>query len=482
MMEKREDEVRQILDNTSQSDLIDFVTKIALEDGSFYQQIRRQFGNLSDDEKLAETKGDISGIIATNTYRGFIDYNACIEICEELDKITREALNSQQTGHFNLAIQEVLLVIRGVVGILEKADDSSGATTETMDYAYDALKQLSQQATDKLTDKQKKALVQSAVRLFNLKRFDGWLDLRYTVLENMIPLLTFNSFKLVEKAMDKLLERQRNSENPDNVIYGSNTNFDYKQYRLDQTEELNAKLKAQILIGLGNFDDAKRVMAENIAFNAVRQVAVEFYMSQNDFKTAEELAVAGLSSKKTLNPSKKWLDDLEKIYQKTNAYQKLAKVYKDRLMLGGWLIDLKDYQKLKAVVQQHGNWHDTYPKLLQEFSQRLQPNSYAMILNFENETVKLMEVVERNPTFVFEYGGTLYSQYPDKVTSLYYDSQVRDRMGNTRKQYRKLGQTILRYAGYGNKKISQKWCQQLIDQYSNRPALVDEMQKASAQI
>lgn len=310
---------------------------------------------MSDNEKLGETKSNISGIISANTYRGFIDYNACIEICNELDKITREALETQQTGPFNLAIQEILLVIRGVVGILEKADDSSGATTETMDYAYDALKQLSQQAVDKLTDKQKKTLVQSAVRLFNLKRFDGWLDLRYTVMENMIPLLTSNSFKLVEKAMDKLLDRQRNSEDPDDVIFGSNPDFDYKQYRLDQTKELNAKLKAQILIGLGDFDCAKRVMAKNISFNAVRQVAVEFYMSQNDFKTAEELALAGLSSKKTLNPSKKWLDNLERIYQETNDYQKLAKVYKDRLMLGGWLINLEDYQKLKAVVQQHDN-------------------------------------------------------------------------------------------------------------------------------
>lgn len=93
-----------------------------------------------------------------------------------------------------------------------------------------------------------------------------------------------------------------------------------------------------------------------------------------------------------------------------------------------------------------------------------------------------MEVVEKNPTFIFEYGGTLYSQYPDKVTGLYFDSQVKDRMGNTRKQYRKLGQTILRYAGYGNKEIAQKWCQQLIDQYSNRPALVDEIKEASAKI
>lgn len=217
-MKKREDEVRQILANTKQSDLIDFVTKRALEDDSFYQQIRRRFGNLSDSEKLAAIKDDISGIIAENTYRGFIDYNACIEICDELNKITKEAMEIKPNDNFSLAIQEVLLVIRGVVGILGKADDSSGATTETMNYAFASLKQLSQQAADKLTDKQKTALVKLAIRLFNLKRFDGWLDLSYTILENMIPLLTASSFKAIEKAMDKLLERQKNTEEPDDII------------------------------------------------------------------------------------------------------------------------------------------------------------------------------------------------------------------------------------------------------------------------
>ncbi|RRG00526.1 MAG: hypothetical protein DUD34_15165 [Lactobacillus sp.] len=480
MTQKLKDEVKEILKNASKSDLNEFVAKLALEDNSVYQQLRRRFGRFSNGQRLSQLKADISDIIAENTWGGFINYHACMAICDELDKVTQEALDMILNGDINVAIQEVLLVIKSVMGFLDKADDSSGAVTGSLDFAFDTLKQLSQASANKLTNPEKRVLVNAAIQVFNLKRFDEWDMYRYEVLENVLPLITINTFKLVESATMKIPERYNKLDHFSDRLYG--TGFDSEKFHMTQLEEYNAKLKSKALIAFGEFKAAKQVMAKNIAFNSIRQIAIDFYSSQADFRTAEKLAVNGTLSSKGRQDSNTWLNDLEKIYLKTNEYQKLADVYKKKLLLADWMINLDDYKKLKAVIKKHGNWEKSYPSLLQEFTTKLQSNSYAEILNFEHETGKLMAIVETDPSLIFDYGKSLYAKYPERVTDLYYQDQVNVDIGNTRKQYHQLGEVILKYAHYGNKETARKWCQQLIEQYPRRSALVDEITKINDKI
>lgn len=285
----------------------------------------------------------------------------------------------------------------------------------------------------------------------------------------------------MERAAAKISDRYAHAAPKDSDFFDDVDFTDnYKDFQLNEIKAYNANLKSMCLITIGDFAAAKKVMAENITFNSVRKTAIDFYLSQKDFRTAEKLAVNGaLSKNNSLDDQATWFDYLEKIYLQTKDYHKLAGAYKSRLLQPTWgSFNLDDYKKLKGVIQMHGDWQQAYPALLTEFSQKLTPTDYASILSFEKETAKLMAVVEKVPSLVAEHGRVLFKQFPDKVTTLYYKALVDQDIGNTRKHYRELGRTIRHYADYGDKGMARYWCQQLIKQYPRRSALIDEMQKA----
>ncbi|MCT3398868.1 hypothetical protein [Lentilactobacillus hilgardii] len=473
--------INQWLDKATKQELREIVLKQAQTDDALYYELQNRFGDLSDKEKLSELRAYIRNIIGDNNDRGFIDYHDCITVCDVLDDITHKAAKVVPTEDLNFAIQEVLMVIRSTIGFLERADDSSGCTTETLDFAFATLEKLSKAAATVLSDQQKTALIKSAVQVFNLKIFDDWDNFRYAIFEKTMPLISKNSLKLMEKATAKISDRYAHAAPKDSDFFDDVDFTDnYKDFQLNEIKAYNANLKSMGLITIGDFAAAKKVMAENITFNSVRKTAIDFYLSQKDFRTAEKLAVNGaLSKNNNLDDQATWFDYLEKIYLQTKDYHKLAGVYKSRLLQPTWgSFNLDDYKKLKGVIQMHGDWQQAYPALLTEFSQKLTPTDYASILSFEKETTKLMAVVGKVPSLVSEHGKTLFKRFPDKVTTLYYKALVDQDIGNTRKHYRELGRTIRHYADYGDKGMARYWCQQLIKQYPRRSALIDEMQKA----
>lgn len=451
--------MKEWLSNASESALRDFIIQIGCEDDELYSQIRRRFGKFSEKDQLSQLREDLRTIISKNTHRGFIDYQHCIRMCNKFNKLISEALNKQSKEKVGLGIQEILLVIQETVRILERTDDGSGSTTDTLDFAYDSLEQLALLATEVLSNTEKKQLVKAAIRTFNLKIFNNWDNFQFPILESILPLLTPETFDLVDQAAAKVPQR-----------------YSADNYSFSLSEDYYLSLKIKALIVIGDYSRVKKFMADHIKVNQVRELAIKFYMSQEDFRTAEKLAVNGSLASKGNGPEKVWLNYLEKIYLRTHDDRKLARVYKNRLLSERWLIDGNDYQKLKTILQKQGRWEQESSALLKEFSERLSPENYAIILSLEGNQDDLMTVVERKPLLIGKYGKVLYNRYPDKVTKLYHDTLITE-IGNTRSHYRKLGRAIYEYAKYGNKETAKAWCQRLIEKYSRRSALVDEMKK-----
>lgn len=137
---KLNDDIQKWLKNASPTDLNSFVTKLALEYPNVYQQLRRRFGHLANDEKLVQLKADISDIVNENAWNAFIDDRSSIEIGDQLNSIIHEILAEVPNGNISTAIRELLIIISSITKLLNSLDDSSEAVGQSLDDALDALK------------------------------------------------------------------------------------------------------------------------------------------------------------------------------------------------------------------------------------------------------------------------------------------------------------------------------------------------------
>lgn len=477
MTPEEEQAAKQWFDVATKQDLQSILLSYANVDHSLFYELQSKFSDRWNQKSLLKMQTDIQKMIAKKTHNGSISDRDGFAICDKLYIITQEAIATEFDWDLSFAIQKALFVVRSIMKIIDKVSDDLNEPTTTLFSAFEALETLSEEAAPELFDGQKEKLIASAIDVFNLQAFNKWNTYRYAVLEQMMPLMTEDSFKLVEQAAAEIPERYSGYGKKDPRPFGNSP--DYKAYVLHNVMEYNINLKIQGLIALGQVEAAKKMMAENKHLNLVRQTAIRFYLFQKDLKNAEKLAIEGTLDKSEDADPGKWLDDLEKIYLERKSYLKLSGVYKSRFLLlsSSLSTDFDDYKKLKSLLQEHNKWEQKYPKLLREFSKKLAPVNYGDLLEFENETAKLMALVEKRPDLIFYYGKTLYGDFPDKVTTFYRKTLIDTFLGTTRDQYKQLGDVIRRYSDYGDKNTAREWCQQLMKQHAKDSAFVDEMKK-----
>jgi hypothetical protein len=469
MTPHEEQEAKHWLDVAPKQDLQSILLNYADADHILFYELRNRFSDRWNEQSLAKMQTDIQKMIAKNTHNGSINDLDGIAICNTLDHITQGAIDTEFDWDLSFAVQKVLFVVRSAMKIIDKVTDDLPEPTITLFSAFKALDQLSEKMAPALFDSKKDKLIASAIDVFNLQAFNKRNTYRYAVLEHVMPLMTEDSFKLVEQAAAEIPERYSGYDKKD----------PHKSSVLHDVKVHNINLKIQGLIALGQVEAAKKLMAENKHFKLVRQTAIQFYLSQNDLKNAEKLAIEGTLDKSEEADPERWLNDLEKIYLERKSYLKLSGVYKSRFLLlsTSHSTDFDDYGKLKALLQKHNKWEQKYPKLLREFSKKLAPVNYGDLLEFENETAKLMALVEKRPDLIFYYGKTLYGDFPDKVTTFYRKTLIDTFLGTTRDQYKQLGDVIRRYSDYGDKNTARQWCQQLMTQHAKNSAFVNEMKK-----
>ncbi len=458
MAESKTDLMKEWLNDASEEALQAFIIKLGNEDDILYRRIRRQFGNSSNNDQLTQLRIELGDTIAENMRSGFIYHQQTIDICDIFDNVIQNALNKQSRGQIGLSIQKILLIIELTVSHLEIMDGSSGRPSRTLGLAFESLSKLAKTAVSILPDPEKKMLVKDAIKVFNMNFFDRWGKFRFPIFESILPLVTTETFELINAAANRVFERY-----PAGGFFGPMIENDYIAF----------KIKG--LISIGNFRDAEKLMNDHINSSKIREIAINFYLSQEDFRTAEKLATNGLLKRDNDQPI--WLKYLEKIYAKTHDDRKLTRVYKDQLLMTKRGVNETDYQKLRALLQKQGRWDKESTELLQEFSEKLPPENYAAILSIKDQKDKLMVFVEEKPGLISAYGNILYDQYPDKVTKLYYETLVKVDIGSSRKHYRHIVTMINKYAEYGDKEKAKEWCQQIINQYPRRAALVDEIQQ-----
>ncbi len=140
---------------------------------------------------------------------------------------------------------------------------------------------------------------------------------------------------------------------------------------------------------------------------------------------------------------------------------------------------LSYYRKYKALMEKLNKWHLACPQLLAELATAFSPNQvhYAEALVEEHELDKLLTLAKQKSEMLIVFGNILYPAYSDEVNKLYFKMVTSTDIGKNRKSYQKIANMILNCAKYGDRSLAQDWCQVLVDDYSDRSAFIDEIQR-----
>lgn len=340
------------------------------------------------------------------THRGFIDYQGCIFVCNELVTILQEAGEAAERGNCEYAYSVAALVLVNCARLAGSADDSAGGITDTRFYIGEVLKKACS-GVERGSVGAEFIFLQSLKDSRN-KAFDGWDEFAYDLLQ-----------PTAELASDKNV----------NKLYAVLDEFDAK---LSQEKYSSWHLESDCLVRLTAItaidgeQAADRFIDENLKYDDIRRIAIRKDLVKSEFHRAERLCRDKINvTDHGYHWTREWYDMLFEVYLKSGAKERQAELA-EYLLTGK--CDTKYYNILKQLLSEKNVWNAEYPLLLEKLAQNLPYNLYMGILAKEGETRRLLEQLIAQPSEVFTYGKQLSAEFPAETYAICLD-EIRKQAG-----------------------------------------------------
>lgn len=447
--------VESIIENASREELNEFVLNMSNKYKEFEVELRF---NICDDfeEELAGIKKYYSTIKRQNTYRGYINYSSCNNICSELDLVIKKVEKHIEKQNYLNALMILSYLLVEEAKLASTADDGSGYLSELINKTLKLIKYVVNEVFEaKLDKKETDKILSQMFKLIKTKALNGWgfeFDL-------LLIATTFVNKKNNEKFHKILNELE------------SGNDFNAKYY---QAEIQMIKYR---IIGIIDGDDVALQFAnDNINIDEFRVILINNALKEKNYNEAEKLCLEKIDFNKIIHYHciDKWKNILCDIYNETNNAEGKIKVLRS-IFLDGYIETL---DILKEIFQRENKWEQEYPKLLKDFKNNKDNDSYLKLLARENEIDMLMKEVVDNQMYIFDYSELLYNKYMDKVKRIYI-VKIWENMSNSseRNEYKKVAVLIKKFYDLGEKEESMKLVNDLKAKFPKRMAMIDELNK-----
>lgn len=163
---------------------------------------------------ISIVKNTITASIKCNTYRGYIGWSSCDNICMDMHDCLDMCAETLEMRGYMVALEAATYILVSGVKLASHADSSSGMLTDVIMCTYELIEKCAKEI-----EKQDKQMREQAFALIikEAKKsvFDGWTDWRYDLLKCGICLCDEKSAKKLEKVLDTLLEISREDYYPE---------------------------------------------------------------------------------------------------------------------------------------------------------------------------------------------------------------------------------------------------------------------------
>ena len=449
-----EEQVQELLDNTSHSELKKFIKEQSVQNRDFRNLFLMHFGHTIMDESKERYEKQLKKITdaCTDSF-GFIHWSEASTFRLLVSNLTDEAKKHLENKNYQSAFYICTAVADHMATIINDADDSDGDIGYCFQEAFEILIQLAQQADDEHIRKQMADYCFSSVKN---KIYDGW-DWHTDILA-----LAAEVVKTDEEA-DHLIA----------LLDGLNDS----EYIIETAQ----RLKYDVLLKCKGEAVANTFLHKHINNPNLRRIAIANAMADNKHEDAAKFAKAGIKydSKNKPGLAKEWYDWLLKIAQKQNDTVNIIK-YARYLFVDGFRHEQDYYHILKTNVDT-AQWKPFVEDVVRDIEGKRSWSSFSVVANIyikEQWWDRLFEMVKKNPQLqtLEYYAEHLVTDYKDEIMEMYANGILNYLDQNvSRKHYITVCGYLKRMKELGGTEKANAVIAQLRKLYPKRPALMEEL-------
>lgn len=461
------DNIREIFNNSTREDLEAFILDCIKWVDGFENRFMAHFADHLDGDPARQYRGIIRNYAkAAQGRSGFIDYRSAPTLTRPLWALSEKAdalLDAEKTAG-SMALCQIL--IEEVAGIIKNMDDSDGGAGDVVMLAFDTLGRIARRASSDIKEK----LFEWCMQEFPRQKYhDFGFDSDFL---ELLPHLVSTSEQ--EKQFFVLLDRQIEREK-------ENQWSDYGVTRL-------VKAKITCLRNQGREQEVLDLLEAHIRFPDLREQLVERALEDKAFEEAKKLCREGIEIAKNNSHRgiiTRWQEKLFQIARLEQEVQEIRK-WAETLFFNSYG-SMQWYSALKSTYTEQ-EWPEKCEELIDRIRGAEQRGGYgqattlANIFAEEKYADRLLKILQLNAgqiSFVDHYAGILEKEYPYELLDLYEQGITEQAQQTGRKQYREVADWLKKMKRIrGGDERAYALFTKLLQDYSNRPAMKEEFEKA----
>jgi len=471
------EEVESILNSISPMDLRSLVVEQAKKDKKFRSKLLRlapiKPGSQKNDCKDIY-KGRIQDCIESASDRGYVGYWEASQAAEAGEEIMQEAEENIKNGDFATAILMAQATLEEVYPALERVDDSNGEFGCLLDQAWEILNKCFDNID--VNSSLSKELFNYCVKEARKDKYQGWdVDRDFYELASHLVYDKKTQEELFQ-ALDKNLEKKESLS---------------KEY----SERVFTEIKIAVLKRLNKNQEAQKIITSNLHIPEIRKTLIEQCFNKKDYLQSKKLAQEGLALAKSNNHCGiendflQWLLKIAETEKDINTVKKYLKLFFLEKSEGNF----EYYDQLKKTCSQPSEWEEEVEKIIIHFSKNrfsiyILPDIYIrekrwddFLATIENECGKKEEHFnhDRILNLLDHYHKNLATHFPKQLVRLYADAIENSLKGwaRGRNHYMYICRFLRRIKKLGQLEKAKEMKNQFKEQYRNRKALLEELDK-----
>jgi uncharacterized Zn finger protein len=456
---KDSDSFKKLLMAQDKAKLVGILLEIVEENEVLKKQIMFEAGQASDDDLVSNAVDLIRSCIDRfSDHFGFVHYDSTWDAISGAEQTLDKAVQVSEKGQQVLAVKLTLTVMREMLDVISKADDSDGCIGQLID---DAVNLLNEITVDETLGKDEKAeIYEMLISEVDYKSYAEWSDWQ-------LDLLRCCSDLVEEEGLRKKLEQKLNALMADKT--GDSWSIEYYEERVKL-------IKYYLIRRYEGKKQAMQFMLNNLHHSDFREMAIKQAFEEQDYERVIELTLDGEQQDNSFpGLVQKWREYRYQAYHMAKKIEELRELALQFILAGHFSY----YESLKETYSQQ-EWPAVYPQIIALLEDRgiNRQGIYTSILVAEGEKQKLLEHVQANPAHVVAFYKELIPPYEDEVFRLFVQ-HIEEMAANAsnRGGYKKVCQVIRRLNKIGGREHAAAVKEKLLQLYKRRPAFCDELSR-----
>jgi hypothetical protein len=451
-------DLMQLLMQESKEDLVSIILHFTNSNEEIERQLLLRYA--SPEEEITTAKALIRDYIKGAKSSGFIHWRRMTEAMQGAYMVLDNAEKKLERGSYVQAVKLALEIMPPVVAMTQYSDDSDGEITYVTRWTMKVIHNAIENGMDVLTPDEQKGIFNAVLKEAKNKRYDGWDDWRFDLLDAIIPFGKDAKLRTaMEKELDKLLTKVPEDE------------WSWK-HTAESIKELQLKL---LEVSDAEESIVEAFIEKNLQYSKFRETAIVRAMDHRNYKKAEQLCLEGEQQDTSYaGLIHRWKDYRYQVYEKMGDMDRQRSLAYELVTKYN---EYKDYERLKKLYGSD-DWPAVFEKLLAELGKGHSRGLYLTIITEEELEDRILDYAKAKPPSIIELYPYLIENHLSEVNSLFLKMIMRDaENASDRNNYKAVCKDIKKYKKACGETNSRKLIDELMSKFPRRPAFLDELQK-----